>query len=249
MIIDIDKVRKSICSKYEFEEYGINRYLIHTDMYYDDGDELHIVLMEDSGQYTLTDEGHTIMWLSYDLNLTPNKEGMMESIVSKNNVSLNDGRLYVSFFDLDEFGNALTSLIQSMLQIADLRILNRNNVVKTFLEDIRNAYRNSPLADICVFSKEINLGNSETMTPDVYIDCKEPILVFGVHNSSRAKEVIINLMAAKESNLDFRTVVVIAENSNIPKKDYKRLVNRSTRPVIGTNDVVDLTEELLASIS
>ena len=39
MTSTLEEIRKSICSEYDFEEMGIDEYLVHTGMYYDDGDE------------------------------------------------------------------------------------------------------------------------------------------------------------------------------------------------------------------
>lgn len=44
MTSTLEEIRKSICSEYDFEEMGIDEYFVHTGMYYDDGDEFHIVM-------------------------------------------------------------------------------------------------------------------------------------------------------------------------------------------------------------
>ena len=77
-------IMKSISSLYEFEDIGNGEYLIHTNMYFDDGDELHIVMMESDGGYTLTDEGHTMMWLSYEeLRFTGNRKKLLYGILGQ----------------------------------------------------------------------------------------------------------------------------------------------------------------------
>ena len=62
----IPTIMESICSLYEFEDIGNGECLVHTNMFFNDGDELHIVMTASDERYTLTDEGHTIMWLSYE---------------------------------------------------------------------------------------------------------------------------------------------------------------------------------------
>ena len=50
MIETIEKIRASIPHPYELEDLGSNEYLVHTERYLDDGDELHIVLkVSDNG--------------------------------------------------------------------------------------------------------------------------------------------------------------------------------------------------------
>ena len=51
----------------------------------DDGDELHIVLKITDDDIVITDEGHTMMWLSYeDFKFTPTRESMFRKIISQN---------------------------------------------------------------------------------------------------------------------------------------------------------------------
>ena len=52
----LEDIKKSVCANYSFDEIGINEYLVHTDMYYDDGDELHIVMKINPTGIMLTDE-------------------------------------------------------------------------------------------------------------------------------------------------------------------------------------------------
>ena len=111
------------CELYGFkmEKLDGGDYLVHTDKYFDDGDELHIVLKTD-GKMVLSDEGHTLMWLSYDnFYLTPARERILNRIVAQNNVIFEDGRITVSVKTVDDFGSYLSSMVQAISQVADLR--------------------------------------------------------------------------------------------------------------------------------
>lgn len=67
----IENLKKSICSGLEVEPRTVNKFMIHTGYTYPDGDELHIVMVNEDGNWTFSDDGHTIMWLSYgDFNIT-----------------------------------------------------------------------------------------------------------------------------------------------------------------------------------
>ena len=118
MSTDFEEIRKFICSEYDFEEIGIGEYLVHTDMYYDDGDELHIVLKRTGESYVLTDEGHTMMWLSYDeYNFTENRRKLLDGILEQNNVSLENERISVFVDQPSMIGPALSSLVQAIMTV------------------------------------------------------------------------------------------------------------------------------------
>jgi len=241
----VEQIKRSICHTYGLEDLGHDDYLIHTGKYFDDGDELHIVLKIMTDGYELTDEGHTMMWLSYeDYNFTPIRESIRDKIIKQNGVRLDDGRICVLINDIDSIGIALSSMEQAIIQIANMRRLSRTNVANTFFDDVLEAYRSSPLANRCDFKKKIQCG-TDTIEPDVYIDGKHPILVFGVNNSERAKETFINLMFARSSDIEYRTIVVIDDDAEIPKKDHKRLINTADRPIVGLEDMIQVTEEFV----
>ena len=93
MIINEGLLRQSVCKQFSLEELDGGGYLVHTDKYFDDGDELHIVLKTEGGM-VLSDEGHTMMWLSYEnFNMTPTRERILNRIISQNNVSFEEGRI------------------------------------------------------------------------------------------------------------------------------------------------------------
>ena len=239
----IEAIKRSICSTYSFDELGPDEYLIHTGKYFDDGDELHIVLRISADGYKLTDEGHTLMWLSYEeYNFTPLRESLRDSILEQNGVNLDDGCITITVGNVEEVGCALSSLEQALMQVADMRHLSRSNVANTFLEDMRAGFMNSSLGDRCDFKKRIVCGE-DAIEPDVYIAGESPVLVFGVNSPDRAKETIINLMFARNSGAAYRTIVVIADDAEISKKDHKRLINNSDRPIEGLGDMVKITEE------
>ena len=201
-------IMESICSLYKFEDIGNGEYLVHTNMYFDDGDELYIVMMESDGGYTLTDEGHTMMWLSYEeLRFTGNQKKLLDGILGQNDVTIANGEILTSIDSPEDVGPALLNMIQAIIQTSSLRYLSRNNAVNTFPEDMRSMFRNSEIRNKCLFKKEVKMCDGNFIEPDVYIDLPTPTLVFGVHNTERSKEVFINMLLISESKLDCRTSV------------------------------------------
>ncbi len=246
-MIDADLFRKSVCRQFDLEEISQNEYLVHTGKYFDDGDELHIVLKEDGeGKILLTDEGHTLMWLSYeDFKLTPVRKSILDGIVSQNRVNLDEGRITVSAASAEEAGEALSSMVQAIIQAADMRRLSHSNVMSTFLEDIKEAYKKAALSSRCEFRKKIEVRKGDFIEPDIFISGDAPVLVYGVNNPERAKEAFINLLFVRDSGKNYRTIVVIGDDAEISKKDRDRLINTANRPIMGTEEMISITERFV----
>lgn len=119
----IDNLKGSICSGLEVEPHTMNRFIVHTGYTYPDGDELHIIMIKEDGYWIFSDEGHTMMWLSYeDFDLTDSRGITLNRILKTNGTSLTDGTLSISIDtdNMDSIGLSLESMIQSEIQIADL---------------------------------------------------------------------------------------------------------------------------------
>lgn len=229
-ISDIDvmmeSIKKSMCSKTTLEPRGVDRYLVHTGFTFQDGDELHIVLRKKDGRWILTDDAHTLMWLSYeDFNLTDTRQALLDVTISSNNVSLEDGRIFVDCTDRD-VGQCLMSMIQAILQTADLLYLNRENVRNTYTEDVKQLMK-STLGDRCEFDKHVYRGDEEYII-DVYIDAPTPLYVFSVSSKDRCKDALITILALG-SEMNFTSLTFVDQTVNLGKETLVKLNNRTDK--------------------
>ncbi len=236
----ISAIKQSICAEVEIEQIGLHSYLIHTGFTYHDGDELRIVLKATDGRLVLTDEGHTLMWLSYeDYNMTETRNAIWRKIISSNGISLDEGRMYVEC-NTKDVGPALNSLIQAMLQTADLLFLDRDRVASTFVEDMMEIFRASSFQDKCEFNKTIEDKKGGTHTVDVYVHGRRPLYVFGIPSQDKAKDALITMMELELGGMTgYRAMVVIDDSAEISKKIKRKVVNRADKALLGLEDTPD----------
>lgn len=228
----ISGMKKAMCSGFSTEPRGINAFMIHTGFTYPDGDELHIMLRQKDGTWILTDDGHTMMWLSYEnVNMTASRMALLTKTLGYNYISFDEGQMWVA---VDSFnsGNALKSMIQALVQAADILYLNRQNVQSTFSEDVKELFR-EVLGDRCEFNKKIKSGKDE-LTVDIYVESDVPLLIFTITSLERCKDASYSILSlTHEYNKDFTSVSVIDDKVDITKEDRKRISNRSDRVFFG----------------
>lgn len=115
--LDVNAIKKEICSNFEIEEKSDDRFIIHTGFTYHDGDELRIILEMTDEICKITDEGHTMMWFSYsDYTFTEMRMDLLNRILRSNDVQMEDGEIYIEC-PPQEIGRSLNSIIQALLQI------------------------------------------------------------------------------------------------------------------------------------
>lgn len=243
--IDIAKIKKEICSSIEIEEKGNDRYLIHTGFTYHDGDELRVVLEMINGKYRISDEGHTMMWFSYsDYTFTELRTELLNRILKSNSVCIDEGEIYIECVE-EEIGKSLDSFVQALMQITDLSFLSSERVANTFVEDLKEFVSSMKNGIKCSFDKSIITPEGDKRNIDIVIESPSPIYVLGVSNKDKCKDAIITILAMRE-NPEFKSVAVIDEGAEIPKKDVNMLVNHADRPIVGEiNEAKELLQKYI----
>ena len=74
--------KEKVCKEIRLMQEGIERYRVFTPFQFDDGDSFGIVLKKVGENWILSDEGHTFMHLSYDIDIDSLDKGTRAKIIS-----------------------------------------------------------------------------------------------------------------------------------------------------------------------
>jgi hypothetical protein len=112
-----------VSAKVRLAGEGVGRYRVFTPFLFEDGDHLSIVLKKEGAQWILSDEAHTYMHLTYDLDERDMQRGTRQQIISNAlstfHIEDRDGELVLAVPD-ERYGDALYSFIQALLKISDV---------------------------------------------------------------------------------------------------------------------------------
>jgi hypothetical protein len=115
--------RASVCESVSLKPEGQGRFRVFAPFQFDDGDHLCIVLKGGPGAWVLSDEGHTFMHLSYELDVAVLAEGSrrqsIESALALHGLQETDGELALKVQE-DRLGDALLSFVQGLLKVASV---------------------------------------------------------------------------------------------------------------------------------
>jgi len=241
MNIDIilGEIEKALCSGVKIEEKGIDRYIIHTDFTYPDGDELRIILKKQGDQWMLTDEGHTLMWLSYEeLNInTDTRNNLLTRSLNSNHAELIDGRICIRF-EHGKAGGAIHSMVQVLIQIADLIYTDREIIRSTFIEDMQAVFIGRLKEGTFETNKEMKNKKGEKYKVDVFIKGDEPVLIFAINNRDRCLDATLAMVTlATEDNIKFTSMVVIDDRAEIPQNYRDRAISRADKAYVGIEEM------------
>lgn len=133
--------QQSVASEVTLAPEGVDRFRVFIPFGFDDGDEFAIVLKREGDGWLLSDEAHTYMHLSYDIDLDDLRKGQRAQIISNAlnifGIDDRDGELVIPVQD-EQYGDALFSFLQGLARIANVPHLSRRIFPSTFLEDFRS---------------------------------------------------------------------------------------------------------------
>ena len=96
-----------------------------TPFQFEDGDFFSIVLKNENGKWFLTDEGHTLMHLSYELDIDLIEKGaraqILSNVLSQFELSVKDGAITSELNG--SWGDSLVSYIPGVVRISDINYM------------------------------------------------------------------------------------------------------------------------------
>jgi hypothetical protein len=223
----VSDFRKKVCEKLDLSSEGINRYRVFTPFLFDDGDHLSIVLKKENNSWILTDEGHTYMHLTYEIDEKDFHSGTRQTLISNAlsvfSVDDREGELIIKI-ENDKYGDALYNLIQALLKITDVKYLSRERVLSTFIADFKLF-----IIDLVPEYRRQFDWHDPARDPDgkYLVDClinniPKPIVTFALQNDDQTRDATITLLQFEKWGLPFKSMAIFEDQVQINRKVLAR---------------------------
>lgn len=113
---------------------------VYVPFYFADGDGLVVHVRNANGRYEVTDKAHTLLHLSYHTDIDRirtdgTRSSLFERIRNRHDIEDRDGEL-IAVTDEAGVGRTVFSFVQALIEISDLRNLDREIIRSTFREDL-----------------------------------------------------------------------------------------------------------------
>ena len=220
----LQSFKQTVCAEVRLVPEGINRYRIFSSFTFSDGDHLALVLKQDNSGWTLSDEGHTLMHLSYRMDISDIMQGnrgeIISNLLSFYGIDYQEGKL-IHPVPNEQYGDALFQMVQGLLRISDISFLSREMIRSTFKEDVLG-YLES-ISDIS--GRFVRNWHDPEHDPegqyraDGFLSTShEPIVLFVLKNDDRVRDATINLLQYKKWGLQLHSLAILENQELINRK-------------------------------
>ena len=259
MTLDADALRNLLCERL-CEDVGVDarpdgELMLRTHFRFPDGDGYPFHLSEaPSGGLRLSDHGHTLMHISYEHDIDSFLSGtrgmLLERIVGESGID-QEGGVFSVDTPPERLPEAIFGFGQALTRIYDLTLLSRSNVGSTFYDDLADCL--TGFVDEAKMQRdyEPDVPNAEAYPVDFQIEGKDgvPLFVYGVPNRDKARLTTIMLGHFHRHNLEFESVIVFEDQTEIPRVDLARLSDVAGDMISSLESTEDLSRKLFRRVA
>ena len=222
--------RGKVCEEIRLESEGVDRFRVLSPFLLDDGDHLSILLRREGTRWVLTDEGQTLMRLTYEIDDRDLEQGTRQKVIAGAlatfSVEDRSGELVLPVSD-DQYGDALYSFVQALLRITDVTYLAREQVRSMFLEDFRSFLEAAVPIGRAIFGW---LDVAHDPEGKYAVDCVinglvRPLFVFALPHDDKVRDATINLLQAEKWGLRFRSLGIFEDQEQISRRVLDRFTD------------------------
>ena len=206
---------------------GRERFRVFTPFMFDDGDHLVIVLKKEGDRWILSDEAHTYMHLTYEIDEKSLHRGTRQQIISNalSTFAVEDrnGELILEVSDA-RYGDALYDFVQALLKIVDVSYLSRERVQSTFMEDFRALLHENVPEGRMAFGW---YDPDHDLERKYIVDCRingmpEPLFVYALSGNDRIRDATIAMQKIMQWGIQFRPLGIFRNRQAANRKVLAR---------------------------
>ncbi len=222
----VDSFRSKVCREIDVEPEGIDRYVIYTPFMFDDGDHFVVVLRKEGEAWFLTDEGHTLMHLTYSgLNVfNRTRARIVEESLVAHGAENKDGVLRMPVLN-GGYGDALYSFLQALSRVATVTQMTKEHVASTFAADVAELLKATVPANRATYR-----WHHPEKDPDgnYFVDCmingaEKPCLVFAIQSTLKCSHATTTCLMFERWGLPFYSVALHEDQTQIGRRQVAQL--------------------------
>ena len=245
---------RTLCANVKVKARGDLLWQVDTPWTFPDGDAYSIYVSPGpTGGLRISDQGLTMMRLSYDNDIGKLREGtrgrLLSQVLADAGLQDDEGEFYLDA-TADALGAGVLRLGQALTRIHDLTFLNRLRVESTFYEDLREKLQELVGTERLTENYVVpGVSNARDYPVDYLVSGGAvPLYLFGVPTRDKAQLATIVLQHLIQARLDFDSMVVFQNAADLPRPYLSRLMNAANDMIDSLDATDDFERKLLRRV-
>ncbi len=246
-----DLLCERLCANVRVHRRDDDVLMLESPFAFPDGDRYPVYLSETAaGGVKLSDRGHTLMHVGYEHDVDAFYDGarasLREQIVRECGIEEEEGVFSIEVSP-ERVADALFGFGQALTKIHDLTFLSRDRVASTFYEDLRFllfTMVDEESVDTDYIPADVPKGDNYPVDYRLRGRDGGPVFLYGVPSRDKARLTTIMLSHFLLHGLAFESVIVFADQQEIPRLDVARLTNVAGTAVASLDAATDLRRKL-----
>jgi len=234
----LDLLRLQFNNRVRLREKRPNILQLEAPLYHEDGDmmDIFIEIPKNGGKIKVCDFGMTLMRLSYSFDIdTPNKERILNRILSENQVEETDGNLWIET-EPDKLYSSVMQLAQVVGKVSNMQLYRREIAYSLFYEKLQEFIEEN-LRNYTPLPKVFPIPERDDLEVDWQLKLPmKPVYVFGVKDYAKSRLVAISCLEFQKAHKQFTSIVIHEDFENLPKKDRSRITSAVDKQFISLED-------------
>lgn len=245
---------RALCGTVTVKKRGDALWQVDTPWRFPDGDGYSIYVSQaPTGGLRISDQGLTMMRLSYENDIAKLREGtrgrLLTQVLADTGLSEDDGEFYLDA-TTEDLGASVMRIGQALTRVHDLTFLNRLRVESTFYEDLREKLQMVVGVERLTEGYVVpGVANARDYPVDYFVSGgASPLFLFGVPNRDKARLATIILQHLVRGGQDFNSMVVFQNAADLPRADLGRLMNAANDMIDSLDATDDFERKLLRRV-
>ncbi len=227
----------------DFREKRPGVFKVLLPFFHEDGDMYDIFVEEKDNLIRISDYGLTLMKLSYTFDIdTTHKEDVLQSIISQNRCSLDNGNIFLDVTP-QQFVGGIYQFVHTLTKVSTMDIISRESV-KSYFYELLNEFVMTKLKDFNIQSNITPLKNTGLVV-DYVIPNEKPIYLFAVNDDTKASKVVISCLTFITHQHNYRSLIINEDFHSLSKFNQTQIINTADKQFAHLDDFKDRGIEYL----
>jgi hypothetical protein len=215
-------------SQFELRKQNAHIYQLIAPIFHDDGDMMSIFLEEDGDNVKISDNGISLMRLSYTFDIdTDNKRKQLDRIIKVQDASNENGNIVLTVPQREVY-SGIMSFAQMISQVCNLDILSHETITDLFYEDLEVALASS-FTDYKFEKDYINPKYQDLKIDYALLDREKPVYLFGAKDTNKAQQITICCLMMMKKDISFKSIAIFNDIDGIQKFARNNLMNTASK--------------------